>query len=171
MKKAEILKRLESEVSEYANLSNSFDESSFFKQPNPEKWSAAQNLQHLVFVSKKISDTLKNPSVLATFGSAERPSRDYETVEKDYQTELEAKKTIGMPYRYLDTEGSKLDLIGNLAAVMKELTDVSEQLSEEQLDTLQMPHPLLGLMTVREWLHFTASHTKHHLKIVEKLRL
>ena len=170
MKKAEILKRLKSEVSDYANLSNSFDESSFFKQPNPEKWSAAQNLQHLVFVSKRISDTLKNPSVLAAFGSAERPSRDYETVEKDYQTELEARKAIGMPYRHLDTEGSKLDLIGNLAAVTKELTDVSEQLSEEQLDSVQMPHPLLGLLTAREWLQFVASHTNHHFRIVEKLK-
>ena len=104
------------------------------------------------------------------FGSAERPSRDYETVEKDYQTVLEAQKAVGMPYRHLNTKGSKLDLIENLAAVTKELTDVSEQLSEEQLDSVQMPHPLLGLLTVREWLHFTASHTQHHFKIVEKLK-
>ena len=170
MKKAEILERLKTEVSDYVNISNSFDETSFFKQPNPEKWSAAQNLQHLVFVSKRISDTLKTPSVLAAFGSAERPSRDYETVEKDYQTVLEAQKAIGMPYRHLDTEGSKVDLIENLAAVTKELTDVSEQLSEEQLDSLQMPHPLLGLLTVRELLQFAASHTQHHFKIVEKLK-
>ena len=63
-----------------------------------------------------------------------------------------------------------MDLIGNLAAVTKELTDVSEQLSEEQLDSVQMPHPLLGLLTAREWLQFVASHTNHHFRIVEKLK-
>ena len=38
--------------------------------------------------------------------------------------------------------------------------------SEHALDQTWVPHPLLGLLTVRELLEFTVYHTSHHLTIV-----
>ncbi len=38
-----------------------------------------------------------------------------------------------------------------------------ERWSEQQLDTLRLPHPILGKLTVREMLFFTEFHTRHHL--------
>ena len=36
------------------------------------------------------------------------------------------------------------------------------------LDKYQLPHPLLGKITVREMLYFTIYHTQHHRKILEE---
>ena len=38
--------------------------------------------------------------------------------------------------------------------------------NEADLDRYRMPHPLLGLLTVREMLQFTVYHTAHHLSRV-----
>ncbi|HNH09023.1 MAG TPA: hypothetical protein PK683_11010, partial [Leptospiraceae bacterium] len=37
-------------------------------------------------------------------------------------------------------------------------------LSEEQLDGLNMPHPILGNITVREMILFSLMHVFHHVK-------
>jgi hypothetical protein len=40
--------------------------------------------------------------------------------------------------------------------------------SERKLDNILLPHPLLGKLTVREMLYFTAYHVDHHQRIVER---
>ena len=40
--------------------------------------------------------------------------------------------------------------------------------SEEKLDALQLPHPLLGNLTVREMLLFTLYHQRHHIDVVRR---
>ena len=170
MNQVEILEKLQAEFSAYQDLSNSFEEARFFKQPHAEKWSVAQNLMHLIDVSKRIGGSLKDPSVLAQFGTAERPSRDFDTIKNTYQTELKARQALGMPYRHLDTEGvSKTELLNSFNEINQKLMDRTAQLSETDLDTLQMPHPLLGIMTLREMLQFTAGHVRHHFDIIEKM--
>jgi len=40
--------------------------------------------------------------------------------------------------------------------------------SEEDLDKLILPHPLLGKLTLREMMYFTIYHVQHHQRIVER---
>jgi len=40
--------------------------------------------------------------------------------------------------------------------------------SETALDLYILPHPLLGKITLREMLYFTAYHVYHHQTIVER---
>jgi len=40
--------------------------------------------------------------------------------------------------------------------------------SEAALDKYILPHPLLGKLTLREMLYFTAYHVAHHKQLVEK---
>lgn len=42
-------------------------------------------------------------------------------------------------------------------------------MSDEILDTYQIPHPIIGLISVREMIYFTLYHYKHHLKAINKL--
>ncbi|WP_231962837.1 DinB family protein [Polaribacter sp. KT25b] len=42
-------------------------------------------------------------------------------------------------------------------------------ISEKNLDTLVLPHPLMGKMTVREIIMWTAYHTEHHTKTLQNL--
>ena len=38
---------------------------------------------------------------------------------------------------------------------------------EKQLDHFLLPHPLLGKITLREMLFFSAYHIQHHTKLLE----
>jgi hypothetical protein len=38
-----------------------------------------------------------------------------------------------------------------------------ESWNEEDLDTIRLPHPLLGKITAREMIYFTLYHAKHHV--------
>jgi DinB superfamily len=49
-----------------------------------------------------------------------------------------------------------------------ELCKKLEKLSEEELDTYLLPHPLLGKLTFREMLYFTAYHAEHHHLIAKR---
>jgi len=46
----------------------------------------------------------------------------------------------------------------------KQLLDYSEQ----DLDELILPHPLLGKLTLREMMYFTMYHVLHHHKSIEE---
>jgi hypothetical protein len=40
--------------------------------------------------------------------------------------------------------------------------------SEAALDSVQMPHPLLGRLTAREMIFFTLYHNQHHVEVVRR---
>ena len=42
--------------------------------------------------------------------------------------------------------------------------------TRHQVDTFQLPHPLLGKVTVREMLMFTLYHNQHHALVVARRR-
>ena len=46
---------------------------------------------------------------------------------------------------------------------------LSENTTEEELDTYLIPHPLIGKMTLRELLFFTVYHIGHHLKTIKNI--
>lgn len=169
MNQSELLAKLKSEFSDMENLGNTFDETAFFQQPHAEKWSAAQNIVHLNFVAKSIIGALKDPSVLAAYGKADRPSRDFDAVRDAYLNGLAVWQAKGMPYRHLNTEGVKSNLLLEFKTLHQSLVSQTALLSEEDWDTLQLPHPVLGLMTLREMLYFATYHIRHHFDIVEKI--
>jgi hypothetical protein len=39
---------------------------------------------------------------------------------------------------------------------------------EAKLDAIQLPHPLLGNLTVREMLFFTLFHQSHHMDVIRR---
>jgi hypothetical protein len=169
MNQSELVEKLRFESSEMGNLANTFEESAFFKQPHAEKWSVAQNIVHLNFVAKSIIGAIKDPTVLAPNGAATRPSRDFDTIRDTYLTGLAAFKANGMPYRHLNTEGTKADSLNTFKMFHQNLISQSTTLSETDWDTLQLPHPVLGLMTLREMMSFATYHIRHHYDIVEKI--
>lgn len=51
----------------------------------------------------------------------------------------------------------------------KKLQYKTVHISEKNLDTLILPHPLMGKMTVREIIMWTAYHTEHHTTTLQNL--
>ena len=100
------------------------------------------------------------------FGKANREVRDYDTVVKRYQERLKSipvGSTFG-PSRNMKVPRlkDKQYLLNRLQVENKKLQYKTRKMSDKNLDTLILPHPLMGKMIVREILMWTPYHVEHH---------
>lgn len=145
------------------------DEAGFQVQPDG-KWSAGQNLDHLVRSIKPLNTAYGLPVFLLRrlFGTANRPSRTYEALVEKYKARLAAGGRAGaafVPGIVMFERKSRL-----MKTYLKRRNRLIRQMarfSEEELDGLILPHPLLGKLTLREMLFFTIHHNHHHLEILQ----
>lgn len=133
------------------------------------KWSAAEQLDHLIKSVSPVNQALSLPNFLLKliFGKANRPSKSYEELVEKYQGKLlaggKAPKAFTpkkITFQQRDTILNKLEQLA--LAVSKKAT----QYTEDELDTLILPHPLLGKLTLREMLYFTGYHCTHHQNLI-----
>jgi uncharacterized damage-inducible protein DinB len=171
MTKAGIIELFQSETTAFTQLSNSFSDAQFSTQPHAEKWSAAQNLKHLVQVHAAIAGGIKDPSKLPQFGDSDtKPTRSYEAIRDFYLTGLAKATAAGrFPYKHLDTPETRTELLASFASLNEKITGRIAALTEDELDNLQLPHPVLGLMKIREMLMFITYHVRHHIDIVSRI--
>lgn len=134
----------------------------------PGKWSPAQQAEHLVKSVRPVTLAFGLPKFLLAliFGKANRPSRSYEELVARYQAKLAAGGTASRPF----VPGIPANLnrvYGRLARTVDALNRRIERFSEHELDALILPHPLLGKITLREMLYFTAYHAEHHRRLID----
>lgn len=134
----------------------------------PGKWSPAQQAEHLVKSVRPVTMALRLPKFLLPmlFGKSNRPSRTFEELVAKYQSKLAAGGTASRPF----VPGVPRSLPGvyrRLGHTVDVLCQQLERFSEAELDILILPHPLLGKLTLREMLYFTAYHARHHQLAVE----
>jgi hypothetical protein len=60
------------------------------------------------------------------------------------------------------------EIMNAWAAVTVDLTNAIGGWNEPDADRYQLPHPILGHLSVREMLSFTVYHTAHHLRRVQE---
>ena len=103
------------------------------------------------------------------FGKANRQSKTYAALVHKYQDKREeggraSGKFIPPPQTFED----RSKLISQFQNLVSKLKKQIDEYSEASLDELILPHPLLGKLTLREMLYFTAYHATHHQRLVEK---
>lgn len=143
----------------------------------PGVWSPAENLQHLIISVETITRALSLPKlVLRTrFGKADQPSRRYDEMRTLYQTALANGGAASGPYipqvdnHPDDPQGEQARLVQNWIESSAVLVKTARKWNDNQLDTIRLPHPLIGLLTVRELLGWTIYHNLHHLDDVRRL--
>ena len=164
--KEEIITKLESNHYRLADMVSGLSEVDFGTAP-AGKWTAGQQLGHIYLSLKPLTMALGLPKIgLMAFGSANRPSRDYDGVVAKYHEALaEGGKApsnfVPDPVLYIDKDAISTKLKDNLGKLISHLC----KYSEKDLDKYLLPHPLLGKMTVREMLYFTIYHSEHHYKV------
>lgn len=134
----------------------------------PGKWSPAQQAEHLVKSVRPVSLALSLPKFVLSliFGKANRQSRTYDDLITKYKAKLAAGGTASKPFvPGIPTNPSAV--YTELEQTVASLCNRMETFSEEQLDKLILPHPLLGKLTLREMLYFTAYHAHHHHQLIE----
>jgi hypothetical protein len=137
-----------------------------------DKWTPGQQLRHLIQSVKPVRQITGLPKFLPVliWGKANRKSRSYEELIYKYQEKLSGGGRA--PSRFIPkkvTWDEKEILIQSLNNEVKKLIKNMKSFSEEDLDRIILPHPLLGKLTVREMLYFTSYHVLHHQTGIQKL--
>ena len=138
-----------------------------------EKWSTSQHILHLVNSLQLLNKVLSYPKFLLKykFGICNRKQRDYEAVVKNYQQKLlknQEKAKIFNQRLKMPTLKERKRLIIKYQIQQKKLQYKTKKLDDKNLDTLLIPHPLMGKMTIREIIMWTAYHTEHHTVTLKK---
>jgi len=131
------------------------------------KWSAGQNLDHLIRSIKPLQLAYGLPkfALQILFGKSIRPSKTYDELVEKYKAKLAAGGRASGPFvpRFISFE-KRDELIKKYATQKQKLICKIEKQNEKDLDVYILPHPLLGKVTLREMLYFTVHHNQHHME-------
>jgi uncharacterized damage-inducible protein DinB len=168
MSKEEILQSSKKIFNQLTDFCLQIPEEQFMSQQG-DKWSMAQNVDHLARATKTARLAYSLPKFLVRLigGKPNRSSRSYEELVAKYKLKLaQGGKASG---RYIPGKKieKKFDLMKRWQRTNeKYLESVELNWNDGQLDQYIAPHPLLGKITLRELCYFTIYHTEHHLNII-----
>lgn len=135
------------------------------------KWNAAKHLDHIIKSVTTLHNAFKLPKwfVKWKFGKANRPSRTKEELIAKYLDKLQTAKPTPKQFQPKEIDFNKREkkLVLLKKTVEKMCVQVNK-MSELELDYYIFPHPLLGRLTFRELLYFTAYHASQHKELIEK---
>ena len=137
-----------------------------------DKWTTGQQIQHLTDSLQLLNNALSYPKFLLKykFGTCNREPRDYNTVSKKYQQKLSENQDRAKKFNQnlkKPLEKERENLLNKLQIQNKKLQYKTNKLKDKHLDSLVIPHPLMGKMTIREIVMWTAHHTEHHTEILK----
>lgn len=159
----ELIDKLNKNYISFIEYINSLTDDEFVVSLN-DKWTAGQQLDHILRSVKPLTQILSAKSrIESNFGMTERRSLSYEEIVNNYKIELEkGGQATGkfVPEKINSNQKNELTaaLSDNLKKLLENLTDYTDQ----ELDNLVLPHPLLGNLTIREMIYFTIYHVGHH---------
>ncbi|WP_375447251.1 DinB family protein [uncultured Fibrella sp.] len=143
-------------------------EEEFADRPN-NRWSVGDTAQHLFLSSRPIVRLLAGPrDVFGQWGFAEGLPRTYEAVDELYRQVLGkgVKAPVNLSPRPDDVPEDKATMLARLNDTYLALAEQVANWSENELDRYQIPHPALGLISVRDMLYFVTIHTQHHIAVL-----
>jgi hypothetical protein len=137
-----------------------------------EAWSASDNLDHLIRAHKPIVKALNlpRPTLQAMFGKPDKARMGYEDLCRAYRNEIArggAASGSFLPNQQTppDAEAGKREIMERWSSISAELVARAEKWGEDELDQYQLPHPLLGNLSMREMLYFSLYHSLRHASL------
>ncbi|MBK6776913.1 MAG: DinB family protein [Flavobacteriales bacterium] len=135
------------------------------------KWTPAQHLEHVQRAIAPVSLALLVPKWFLRwrFGKPNRVPRDYDGVVQRYKEKLAAGGRASGRFVPPNVPSSAVERISaSVQRIVATMTRRAGAWSEQDLDTVLLPHPLLGKLTVREMLFFTIYHAQHHHGLLDR---
>lgn len=166
MEKQKLIKTFKDNHQKFTQYVDDLDNEKFNYIYN-NKWSAAQQLKHILLTLTPFPKILPSKSYITEkFGTIDRPTWDYETVFNNYlKTDRKAPEQF-VPDGVIAFD-QKEEIISNIQYHIETIANLLNDYSEEELNTLSIPHPLLGKLTIREMFYLMLYHPLHHLKQIE----
>jgi hypothetical protein len=173
MTKPEIITAAEKIFNQFSETCNSMNETVLFKKPD-EKWSAAENIQHLIISTNMTTLAYRLPKFMVRLigGKPNRESRTYEELKDKYYKKLaDGGKASGLFVpKPIQIKYGKQKLLDNWQkATAAFISALNKNRTEKDLEGYLAKHPLLGRITLRELCYFTIFHTEHHLQAINKI--
>lgn len=170
MLKQEIISQLIETHQLFIQYIQTLEDKEFMSSYN-NKWTAGQQVDHIYRGVKPLTQVFLMPNFVTQFifGKANRPSRTYDKLVERYHEKLA--EGVVVTGRYAPKEialEQRENLLEKVTKAVQTLTSQVETLTEEELDKLLIPHPLLGKLTVREMMYFTIYHVGHHHQMTIK---
>ena len=165
--------QLNKTATEFITYCTSLSEEHFFYQP-AEKWSAAQQVKHLITATNTVSLAFRLPKFMVRMvgGKPNRDSRTYDELVAKYELKLQEGGKASSRYipKPIHLSYGKERILKEFAKAMQQFsTALGRKWKEPQPDRYIAPHPLLGKITLRELCYFTIHHTHHHLQSIKKI--
>jgi hypothetical protein len=137
------------------------------------KWNAGQQLQHVYLCLQVISQALASKKYIQdTFGRIDRPALNYEEVIARYKAGLAAGGRA--PERFIPgpfEPEQKAQIIASLRQVLDTIKTQLESYSEKDCETLVLPHPFVGKLSIKELFFLMTEHASlHQRSIAEALK-
>lgn len=143
-------------------------------EEGPEgKWSAGQHTIHLINSIKQLMLAFYTPKFVLKlmYGKLKRLPLDYDALASNYRENLELKdklaKKLGANTR-VTTLNEKTEMLHSLNLLKNKLIKKLNKWSEDDLENICLPHPLLGKLSVMEILAWTAYHTEYHANLLHE---
>lgn len=164
MNKPEILAEFETVYRTMARTGHLFNDKDFYKSID-KKWSPAEHMRHLTFSAKVVNKGLKAPKLLLAlrFGISLGRPKSYKKIVKAYQNAT-FPATTGFEPRMKSNSTKSKEIEDFLVAHQNIVDSVYNNWSEMQLNRYQLKHPVLGKISVREFMYFMIHHVVHHTK-------
>lgn len=147
------------------NYVDSLDANSYEFKKDGSKWNGGQQAHHILKSCQALLRLLWMPDFLMKrqFGRANRPSRTPAEVVKRYHEKLNQVDSSTTPFladnQSFQDKDALLKVCRNKSA---KIAKKFNRYSEERLDKVVLPHPLLGKVTLREMGYFFIHHAQHH---------
>ncbi len=172
--RSEILASLQRLHGESKRFLDTLTDAEFFT-PQGEKWSPAEQVRHLTKSVRPVAKALRLPRIALAllFGRRRAVLRSFVEIEVFYQSKLQTGVTAG---RFApspqpapdDPHTRRAEIVQRWQEAHRELQKAIATWPEAALDRYQLPHPVLGKLTLREMLFFTLYHNAHHIRQVHE---
>lgn len=153
-------------------FASSMDTATFFApqiEDGLTRWSPAEQIRHLTRSTYPLARGLSLPRLVLAlrFGLRLRRPQSYAQVAERYARFLREERPQAGRFAPSRDEAAPDDarraqIMARFRDAVSRLAGAVERWPERALDRYRVPHPLLGGMSVREMLFFTAFHTAHH---------
>lgn len=137
-----------------------------------DAWAPVDDLRHLVRVNAAVVKGLGFPGwvLRARFGRPARQPWSYERLATLYDALLSTGVESPAPFvpppaGSTDRDARRTTALERWHSVNRQLLRRVAGLSERGADRAALPHPGLGLLSLREILYFTIHHDLHHLEV------
>lgn len=169
--KTEILSAIEDVAEKVESYYTSLSPEQFFHD-GLGGWSAAQNLSHITFIGSLAVYLFGLPRFLFIPFGKQSVQRDFNTLKNDYIGSDKvifigplAPSSIAPP---LDANNVVQTMVSDWRKVYRDLNLAIQSIPEEDMDNYSLPHPSMGMLSLREMIYVLIIHPIHHTYKVEQ---